>query len=153
MASKGNSYLMENPEEIMRLEVKTEKETVIKQALWCGLKPGFRVLDVGCGPGKATSILHEIIQPGGTILGIDYSKERISYARDTYGQTSGMEFQVQDLRSSLDDIGQFDLIWVRFFLEYYSVEGFDIVKNLTGCLKQGGYLCLLDLDHNCLNHY
>ena len=53
---------MENPEEIIRLEVKTDKDTLKKQALWCGLKPGLHVLDVGCGSGNATSIPHEMIR-------------------------------------------------------------------------------------------
>jgi ubiquinone/menaquinone biosynthesis C-methylase UbiE len=61
-------YLMENSEESVRLEMKTDTETVRRQAEWCGIKPGMRVLDVGCGPGITTSILHEMIQPGGSII-------------------------------------------------------------------------------------
>ena len=38
-------------------------------------------------------------------------------------------------------------------LEFHRRESPDIVKNLSCCLKPGGYLCLLDLDHNALNHY
>jgi hypothetical protein len=33
-------YLMENDEEISRLEMKTDPEEVRRQALWAGLKPG-----------------------------------------------------------------------------------------------------------------
>ena len=40
-------YLMESPEEAVRLEMKTEPGAVRKQAQWCGVKPGLRVLDVG----------------------------------------------------------------------------------------------------------
>jgi len=144
---------MENLEEAIRLEIKTDPESVRKQALWCGLRPGLRVLDAGCGPGKITAILHEMIRPGGEILGIDLSEERINYAKQHYGQKSGIEFQVHDLRDPLESVGLFDLIWVRFFLEYFRRESPDIVRKLTACLKPGGYLCLLDLDHNCLNHY
>jgi len=151
--SRTDSYLMENLEEAVRLEIKTDPESARKQALWCGIKPGLRVLDAGCGTGKVTSILHEMIKPGGSILGVDYSEERIRYAKQHYGQGSGIDFQIHDLRESLDGVGLFDLIWVRFLLEYYRVGSPDIVRNLTACLKPGGYLCLLDLDHNCLNHY
>ena len=151
--NRTSSYLMENTEEIIRLELKTDPEAVRKQALWCGLKPGLRILDVGCGTGKITSVLHKLIQPGGEILGVDYSEERIRYARQNYGHKPGIDFRLQDLKNPLEGSGLFDLIWVRFFLEYYRLESPDIVKNLTGCLKPGGSLCLLDLDHNCLNHY
>ena len=144
---------MEDLEEALRLEIKTDPEAVRTQALWCGLKPGLRVLDAGCGTGKVTSILREIIQPGGSIVGVDYSEQRIHFAKQHYGQAPGIDFQIYDLRDPLDGVGLFDLIWVRFVLEYYRVESPDIVRNLTTCLKPGGHLCLLDLDHNCLNHY
>jgi SAM-dependent methyltransferase len=144
---------MENLEEVLRLEIKTDPEAVRKQAHWCGLKPGLRVLDAGCGPGKVTSILHEMIQPGGYIVGMDYSEERIHHAEKHYSRKAGIEFQVHDLREPLVGIDEFDLIWARFILEYNLEESRDIIQNLADCLNPGGYLCLLDLDQNCLNHY
>jgi 2-polyprenyl-3-methyl-5-hydroxy-6-metoxy-1,4-benzoquinol methylase len=146
-------YFMENVEESIRLEVKTDPDAVRKQALWCGLKPGMRVLDAGCGPGKTSSILHEMIQPGGELLGVDYSEQRIEYARRHYGKKPGMEFRIHDLRDTLNGYGLFDLVWVRFVLEYDILESPEIVKNLTACLKPQGWLCLIDLDNNCLNHW
>ena len=149
----NKGYLMENPEEAVRLEVKTDPEAVRSQALWCGLRPGMRVLDAGCGPGLVTSILNEMIQPGGEIIGIDYSEERIRHARKRHAKDGGIDFELRDLTRPIDDLGRFDLIWVRFFLEYFRKESPKIVKNLTACLKPEGRLCLLDLDLNCLNHY
>ena len=144
---------MENTEEAFRLEIKTDPEAVRQQAHWCGVKPGLRVLDVGCGSGKTTSILHEMVQPGGSAAGIDFSTDRISYARTHYGQQSGIDFSVCNFKEPLKGIGQFDLIWVRFVLEYFLAESQDIVKNISRVLKPGGVLCLLDLDYNCLSHY
>lgn len=144
---------MENIEESVRLEVKTDPEAVRKQARWCDIKPGLRVLDAGCGPGNVTSILHEMIQPGGSILGVDYSEERVRYAKKHYGRPAGIDFQLNDLCDPLAGMGPFDVIWVRFVLEYNLEESREIVRNLTDCLKPDGHLCLMDLDHNCLNHY
>ena len=150
----SDSYLMENDEEAFRLDIKTNLEAVRKEADWCGISPGLRVLDAGCGPGKVTSILQEKVRPGGSILGVDYSMERIRYAKKHYHSgTPDIDFRVHDLRDPLEDAGLFDLIWVRFVLEYNRAESIKIVKNLTACLKPGGHLCLLDLDYNCLNHY
>ena len=151
--NRAKSYLMENLEEDIRLEIKTDPEVIRKQARWCGLKPGFRVLDAGCGPGKTTSILYEMSQPGGKIIGVDYLEERIRHAKKHYGQEPDIDFRVHDLRDPIDDLGMFDLIWIRFVLEYNLIESPDIIKNLTSCLKPGGCLCLIDLDHNSLNHY
>jgi SAM-dependent methyltransferase len=150
---RTKDYLMESPDEIVRLEKKTDSEALRRQALWCGIKPGQRVLDVACGPGKTTSILHKMVQPGGHATGIDFSQERISHARNHYGGKSGIDFFVRDFRDSLEDLGYFDVIWVRFILEYYRKESPDIVGNLKNALKKGGYLCLADLDYNCLSHY
>jgi ubiquinone/menaquinone biosynthesis C-methylase UbiE len=152
-SSRSNEYLMESEEENIRLEIKTDPEALRKQALWCGIKPGMRVLDVGCGTGKTTSILHEMIQPDGCVVGIDFSETRISFAKENYGKKKDIEFHLGDFRKSMKNLGQFDFIWVRFLLEYYRKEAIDIVKNLKKCVRPGGLLCLLDLDYNCLNHY
>jgi ubiquinone/menaquinone biosynthesis C-methylase UbiE len=146
-------YLMENTEEAFRLDIKTDPEAVRQQARWCGVKPGLRVLDVGFGSGKTTSILHGMVQPEGIAVGIDFSADRIAYARTHYGQQSGIKFSVCNFKEPLKDIGQFDLIWVRFVLEYFLAESKAIVENITSVLKPGGVLCLLDLDYNCLSHY
>lgn len=150
---QSHAYLMENEEESIRLDVKTDPEAVRKQALWCGIKSGFRVLDAGCGPGKTTSILRSMVEPGGSVVGVDYSAERIAYAREHYENGQGIDFVIRDLREPVQDIGVFDVIWVRFVLEYNRKESPAIVHNLRKLLKPGGYLCLIDLDYNCLSHY
>lgn len=144
---------MENAEEEKRLDIKTDPEAVKAQALWFGIGPGARVLDVGCGPGKTTTLLHDLIQPDGEALGVDIAESRISYARSFYGGKNGIDFQVRDVRLPMNDLGQFDFIWVRFVLEYYLVGALDIIKNISNNLKPGGYMCLLDLDYNCLSHW
>ncbi len=148
-----NDYFMESEEEAIRLDVKTDPDAVHKQALWCGVQPGMRILDGGCGAGITTSVLNRMAQPGGTVIGLDYSPERINYAREHYGNEKGIEFDLHDLRDPMDRFEKFDLIWVRFVLEYHRNGAVDIVKNLIDRLKPGGYLCLLDLDFNCLIHH
>ena len=145
-------YLMESEEENIRLEAKTDPAAVEQQALWAQIRPGMRVADLGCGPGKTTSVLHGLVQPGGTAVGADISEKRIEYARDHYaGQ--GIEFVCRDIRLPLDEPESFDFVWIRFVLEYYRSNAFEIVRNVSRVLKPGGTLCLVDLDHNCLNHF
>jgi ubiquinone/menaquinone biosynthesis C-methylase UbiE len=146
-------YFMENPEEALRLESKTDPEAIRSQARWCGLKPGCRVLDVGCGSGKTASILHDMVQPDGEVLGIDMSEDRIRYAREHFNPKPGLAFHVQDFTKPIADVGGFDFVWMQFVLEYFREEAGDIVKNMAALLKPEGYLCLLDLDYNCMTHY
>jgi SAM-dependent methyltransferase len=152
MSNDDVSYLMENEEENIRLEIKTDPAIVEQQALWAQIKPGMRVADLGCGPGRTTSVLHRLTQPGGTTVGADISQGRIEYARDRYA-AEGIEFVQKDIRLPLDELGTFDFIWIRFVLEYYRSNAFDIVRNVSKNLKPGAVLCLIDLDHNCLNHF
>lgn len=148
-----DEYFMESKEETIRLEIKTDPEKVRAQALWCGVKPGMRILDAGCGPGITTHFLAKIVESEGRILGLDYSSERIRYARMKYGQYPNITFSMHDLRKPLNSFGTFDLAWARFVLEYNRKESFDMVANMTACLKPGGYMCLMDLDYNCLTHF
>jgi SAM-dependent methyltransferase len=144
---------MENDEEEKRLEIKTDPEAVKEQALWFGIDSGARVLDVGCGPGKTTALLHDLVQPGGEAVGVDIAESRIRYARSFYGDKQQIDFQVRDIRQPMKDLGQFDFMWVRFVLEYYCEGASEIIKNISANLKPGGYMCLLDLDYNCLSHW
>lgn len=148
----NGGYLMENEEEALRLELKTDAASLRSQALWAGIKPGMRVADIGCGCGITTFLLHGLVQPGGTVVGIDASECRIEYAGHRYGNEA-INFQRRDMLQPLDDLGTFDFVWVRFVLEYFLRDARAIVKNISRIVKPGGILCLIDLDHNCLNHY
>ena len=48
----SDAYLMEDSEEALRLDVKTDPDAVRKQVQICGIGPGCRVLDGGCGSGR-----------------------------------------------------------------------------------------------------
>ncbi|MBU0482691.1 MAG: methyltransferase domain-containing protein [Proteobacteria bacterium] len=146
------NYLMESEDESLRLELKTDENKVLEQAVWAGIKAGMQVADLGCGPGKTTLAISKIIQPGGEITGVDFSEDRIRYALEHY-KAPGMNFCCRDIRMPLDDLGRFDFVWVRFVLEYYLTGGREIVENALKILKPGGTICLIDLDNNCLNHY
>lgn len=147
-----NKYLMENDDEAYRLDIKIDAERIRQQAAWAGLRPGMRVADLGCGPGTITAILNDMVQPGGSVVGVDGSGERLDYARRKYGR-EGIDYRAANLAQPLDDLGRFDFIWVRFVLEYSRSGSFDMVRNFARCLKPGGILCLIDLDHNPLNYY
>jgi len=148
----ATQYLMENDEEIKRLEMKTDAKVVSTFAKGAGLKTGMRVADVFCGAGITTSMLSELVGPTGSAVGYDASAERIGHAIKSYGNDS-THFRLADARTPLEGEGSFDFVWMRFALEYFRKESFDIVKNVANLLKEGGILCLIDLDHNCLNHY
>ena len=143
---------MESEEESLRLDLKTDPGAVEEQARWAGVVPGMRVVDLGCGAGKTTHVLHRLVQPGGEVVGIDNSQPRIDYAIEHYA-ASGICYSLRDARESLSDLGRFDLVWIRFVLEYYEQLSYGIAKNAYQLLNPGGTICLIDLDYNCLSHF
>jgi SAM-dependent methyltransferase len=146
------TYFMESEEESLRLDIKTDPGAVEEQARWAGVVPGMRVVDLGCGAGRTTQILNRLAQPGGEVVGIDQSQPRIDYAVEHYSET-GILYALRDARGSLSDLGRFDLVWIRFLLEYYGQLSYGIAKNAYQLLNPGGTICLLDLDHNCLGYF
>jgi len=71
------------------------------------LKPGMRVLDIGCGWGGLARYLHKV--SGATVLGVTLSEVQFRYAgQETARQgLSGVEYQLIDYRAVT---GQFDRI-------------------------------------------
>jgi ubiquinone/menaquinone biosynthesis C-methylase UbiE len=143
---------MESDEESYRLEIKTDPKQVERQALWAGILPGMRVADLGCGPGKTSYYLNQLVGPDGETIGIDNSEQRITYANRNY-HARNLQFILRDIRENLTDLGTFDFVWIRFVLEYYRSNYFDLIDNITKIVKPGGIICLIDLDYNCLTHF
>ena len=110
-----NQYIMESDEESLRLDIKIDSKIIKQQALWAGLKPGMRVADIGCGPGRIASILNELVQPRGSVVGVDNSQKRLEYANQHYASESITYYQ-KDILGPLDDLGKFDFVWNRFVL-------------------------------------
>ncbi|MEW2548512.1 class I SAM-dependent methyltransferase [Streptomyces sp. NPDC047002] len=54
-----------------------------------GLRPGDRVLDAGCGTGRALPPLRAAVGPGGTVLGADVTPEMLAQAARLGRRSSG----------------------------------------------------------------
>jgi ubiquinone/menaquinone biosynthesis C-methylase UbiE len=145
------NYLMENEEEAKRLELKTDKEAVIRQASWAGIGPGMRVLDVGCGTGITTAALAELVGERGKVTGLDFSEERLTMARELYA-SDRVDFVLHNIHAHYNADEPYDAIWSRFFLEYFRQDQQQIVANSVASLRPGGIACFADLDNNSLGH-
>lgn len=145
-------YLMEHEGECSRLDMKTRAEQVLRQASWAGIGEGMQVLDAGCGVGKTSSILKELVGDTGTVTGADLSADRLAEATRRYGR-EGVRFIRQDLTRPFAETEHYDAVWMRFLLEYFADDPLNIVRNAAATLKPGGIMVLADLDRNSLNHH
>jgi ubiquinone/menaquinone biosynthesis C-methylase UbiE len=73
------------------------------------VRPGDRVLDVGCGPGYLTALAAEAASPGGSALGIDPSEPMIEEGRRTRA-SANCSFEVDKAESLTAPGGSFDVV-------------------------------------------
>jgi ubiquinone/menaquinone biosynthesis C-methylase UbiE len=78
-----------------------------------GVRPGLRVLDVGCGPGVYTEIAARMVEPGGTLSAVDPVPEMVSLAtRRLTAQGLDIEVAQADARRLPYADGTFDLAYL-----------------------------------------
>ncbi|MET9892229.1 cyclopropane-fatty-acyl-phospholipid synthase family protein [Streptomyces sp. NPDC006465] len=104
------------------------------------LKPGQRLLDVGCGWGSMA--IHAARDHGATVVGVTLSREQAAYARKRVadeGLTDKVEIRVQDYRDVAD--GPYDAISSIGMAEHVGAERYlEYAEVLNRLLKPGGRL-------------
>lgn len=104
------------------------------------LKPGQRLLDVGCGWGSMA--LHAAREHGVSVVGITLSQEQAAYARKRAadeGLTDRIEIRVQDYRDVRD--GPFDAISSIGMAEHVGADRYlEYAQDLYALLRPGGRL-------------
>ncbi|MGX1131172.1 cyclopropane-fatty-acyl-phospholipid synthase [Streptomyces glaucescens] len=104
------------------------------------LKPGQRLLDVGCGWGSMA--IHAAREHGVSVVGITLSQEQATYARKRVadeGLTDRVEIRVQDYRDVAD--GPYDAVSSIGMAEHVGAERYlEYAEHLYALLKPGGRL-------------
>ncbi|MFF9212556.1 MULTISPECIES: class I SAM-dependent methyltransferase [unclassified Streptomyces] len=104
------------------------------------LKPGQRLLDVGCGWGSMA--LHAAREHGVSVVGITLSQEQAAYARKRAadeGLTDRIEIRVQDYRDVRD--GPFDTISSIGMAEHVGADRYlEYAQDVYALLRPGGRL-------------
>lgn len=95
-----------NPDQYRKFEKERERPFFDLLTLFHPLPSSPRIVDLGCGPGKLTQILHEHYHASYT-LGIDTSPDMLAKAQSL--QTPHLAFQQQDIREFISQ-EPFDLV-------------------------------------------
>ncbi len=109
------------------------------------LREGIRVLDVGCGRGKALHLLAELY-PRSRFTGMDLSAEAIAYAREQAAGLDNLEYVVRDL-TDFDDTaprGAFDLI-TTFDAVHDQAQPLRVLKGIHRALADRGVYLMQDI--------
>jgi SAM-dependent methyltransferase len=75
----AGGYVMEDPREAQRLAAKVDAPRWVDRYLARHLRPGMRILDVGCGPAVLAGELARR-SPDVAIVGVDASAQRLEVA-------------------------------------------------------------------------
>jgi cyclopropane-fatty-acyl-phospholipid synthase len=90
------------------------------------LKPGQKVLDIGCGWGGMARFIHKV--SGAEVLGVTLSEEQLKYARDkaaAMGIADKVKFELIDYRSvtgqfdRIVSVGMFEHVGLPHFKQYF----------------------------------
>lgn len=106
--------------------------------------PGGRVVDLGCGTGELSHILHQRLEAAET-LGIDNSAEMLAEARST---VDGLTFREGDI-GGFDEPGAWDVVAANASLQWVPDHA-TVLARWTGSLRPGGQLAVqmpANVDH------
>lgn len=111
------------------------------------VRPGLRVLDLGCGPGVSSFALAEALGPGAEVVGIDNAKQMIRLAegwhKNHYAHLQNVRFLAADATSLPFGDGEFDLAVGHSFL-YLVPDRVGVLREAKRLLGATGRLVLME---------
>jgi len=120
------------------------------------IKPGQKVLDIGCGRGEMVIFS---AKNGAKAIGIDYSKNAIDLAnlaksKQPFKIRERIKFKVMDAKNLLFNESEFDLIILTDVVEHLYPEELEIVfKEIKRVLKNNGLLVIHTAPNKLFNDF
>lgn len=106
------------------------------------IKAHKEVLEIGCGNGSGTRLLHKYFRPK-KLVGIDIDPKRIAEAK-TYSKEKNISYEVADVAKLPFTSESFDIVF-DFSVLYHSQEWKKALVEIRRVLKPGGQFILEDL--------
>ena len=116
------------------------------------LRPGERLLDIGCGPGTITTGLARAVAPGETI-GIDLVPAVLDEARE-HAESTGVtnaRFEEASVYALPYDDGAFDAVHAHQVMQHLG-RPVDALREALRVLRPGGVIGIRDSDYATMIH-
>ncbi|MDX1486694.1 MAG: methyltransferase domain-containing protein [Acidiferrobacterales bacterium] len=114
------------------------------------IKPGWRCLDLGCGPRGLTEMLSERVGPDGSVVGLEYNPAFVEIARN--GAAQNVEIIQGDAYATGLTEKSFDLVHCRSLVST-SGQPEKLVVEAKRLLRSGGVFSAQEPDLGSLNCY
>lgn len=127
-------------EERLRLVNEIYNSKTFKFLIAKGLKPGMRVLEIGCGYGHSAIWMAQQVTNSGRVCAVDYSADTLEIARKN-AESKGVN-NIDFVRFDVSKIGElgkkFDFIYGRWIIEFCQAKPDKILRDLYELLNPGG---------------
>lgn len=114
------------------------------------LRPGMKLLDVGCGPGTLTADLAGRVAPG-TVVGVEVETDVLAQARahcEDVG-VSNVAFVQGDFRTVGLEPGDFDVVHAHQVLQHLR-DPVGALVAMAGLVRPGGLIAVRDSDYSAM---
>ncbi len=108
------------------------------------IRPGDRVLDIGCGFGETALEIAQLVGPAGEVVGIDCTDAFLDIAnreRDRAG-AANVRYDLGDAQVCDLPEAYFDVAYSRFGVMFFQ-SAVRALRNANRALKPGGKVCLI----------
>jgi ubiquinone/menaquinone biosynthesis C-methylase UbiE len=119
-----------------------------------GVGPGWRCLDLGCGPGGIVELLSGRVGPAGRVVALDADPVFLEHARGLARERrlGNVEFVQGDAYRTGLPRGSFDFVHVRFLAGIVG-EPQGLIAEATGLTRPGGTVAFQEPDISTLKCY
>ncbi|OEJ41767.1 ubiquinone biosynthesis methyltransferase UbiE [Streptomyces agglomeratus] len=117
------------------------------------LRPGLRVLDVGCGPGTITADLAALVAPG-RVTAVDAAEDVLGRAREAAAERGleNVEFAVADVHALDFADDSFDVVHAHQVLQHVG-DPVGALREMRRVCRPGGVVAARDSDYAAMTWF